>query len=131
MINVIVKPLHSCSRHRLRLSELSIEPVLWCYCCPKIAQKLWIVIFQNGQLRWSNDEETLVLAAYYWGGLVSVIGVSWLSRCLGPSRVLLIGTLMNIAGSFATPLAAVSGGPYVLLAVRFVMGIGQVNIELP
>ncbi len=67
-----------------------------------------------------------MLDAFYWGGFVSVLGVSWLSDRFGPSRVLLIGTLLNIAGSLVTPISATSGGPYIVLAIRVVMGLGQV-----
>ncbi len=68
-----------------------------------------------------------MLGSFYWGGLVSVFAVSWLASRFGPSRVILGGTIPNIIGSFLIPTAAVRGGPYVTLAICFVMGMGQVS----
>ncbi|CAJ0950522.1 unnamed protein product, partial [Mesorhabditis belari] len=84
----------------------------------------------NGKLHWSSQAQAWIFASFYWGGLVSVLLCSNLVQKFGAARVLLIGTILNVVGSWVTPVAAQHGGVAFLIVVRFVMGLGQ-GVLLP
>ncbi|CAJ0942113.1 unnamed protein product, partial [Mesorhabditis belari] len=83
----------------------------------------------DGTFLWSNEEQSAIFAAFFWGGLVSVCMCTWLSNKFGPTRVLLAGGLLNVIASFLTPIAA-DMGVFSITVVRAVMGAGQ-GIQYP
>uniref|UniRef100_A0A914XF85 Major facilitator superfamily (MFS) profile domain-containing protein n=1 Tax=Plectus sambesii TaxID=2011161 RepID=A0A914XF85_9BILA len=85
----------------------------------------------SGNLQWSNKEQSWIFSSFYVGGLLSVLACAFgLANRFGLSRVIVVGAIVSVVGSFLTPLAAEHGGVVFTLIVRFIMGSGQ-GVMLP
>lgn len=100
-----------------------------------------VTSFQNGSLTWTSGDKAIIFAAFYIGlslslekrkkklagGLVSTIVCSPLSTHFGPSLLVLVGSLINVAGSGLSPSVAVQLGAYPMAVLRLLMGFGQAS----
>ncbi len=66
----------------------------------------------------------------FWGGLCTGIFSGWAADRYGPKLLLLIATVIHVIGSMISPIAAVHTGYIGLTIVRFIMGFGQVNLNI-
>ena len=67
----------------------------------------------------------VVLGAFFYGYVLTQIPGGWLTMKYGGKRVIGYGVLLATCLTFITPLAA-KFSVYALMAVRFVVGVGQV-----
>ena len=74
----------------------------------------------------SKPDQALIFTSFYAGGLAIVIPGSYLCDRFGAKKVVLIGAAVNVIGTFLTPLVASTMHAYALVALRFIMGCGQV-----
>uniref|UniRef100_A0A0K0E752 MFS domain-containing protein n=1 Tax=Strongyloides stercoralis TaxID=6248 RepID=A0A0K0E752_STRER len=79
----------------------------------------------EGEFEWSGQEQSLIFTSFYLGGLFSVIPGAYLCTRFGSKYVVFWGAVLNVAGTFLTPLTAKYLGPYAVLVLRFIMGTGQ------
>uniref|UniRef100_A0A0N4ZBN0 MFS domain-containing protein n=1 Tax=Parastrongyloides trichosuri TaxID=131310 RepID=A0A0N4ZBN0_PARTI len=79
----------------------------------------------NGEFEWSGQQQTIIFTSFYLGGLFSVIPGAYLCTKFGSKRVVFWGAVINVAGTFLTPLIARYFGPYAVVGIRFLMGMGQ------
>ncbi|CEF60808.1 Sialin [Strongyloides ratti] len=79
----------------------------------------------EGEFEWSGQEQSYIFTSFYLGGLFSVIPGAYLCTKFGSKYVVFWGAVLNVAGTFLTPLTARYLGPYAVIVVRFIMGTGQ------
>lgn len=78
-----------------------------------------------GDLVISKQQQSFVFTSFYLGGLVIILPGSYLCDWLGPTRLVFYGALLNVIGTFITPVVVRDLGAIPLAVVRFVMGCGQ------
>uniref|UniRef100_A0A914I662 Major facilitator superfamily (MFS) profile domain-containing protein n=1 Tax=Globodera rostochiensis TaxID=31243 RepID=A0A914I662_GLORO len=86
--------------------------------------------FEGGDLVISKQQQSLIFTSFYLGGLLIILPGSYLCDWLGPTRLVFYGALVNVVGTFVTPFVAQHLSAVALIAVRFLMGCGQVKIQL-
>lgn len=79
----------------------------------------------EGTFVWTSDQQAMLFAAIFWGGLISGFPAGWLADRYGPKNLVLLSVLSNILGSVLSPVSADRGGYAALFVVRFIMGVGQ------
>uniref|UniRef100_A0A914DR20 Major facilitator superfamily (MFS) profile domain-containing protein n=1 Tax=Acrobeloides nanus TaxID=290746 RepID=A0A914DR20_9BILA len=79
----------------------------------------------NGELVISKADQGLIFTSFYAGGLAIVIPGSYLCDRFGAKKVVLIGAMVNVIGTFITPSVAKFFGAWALILLRFIMGCGQ------
>lgn len=83
--------------------------------------------FQNGDLVISKPDQALIFTSFYAGGLAIVIPGTYFCDRFGARNVVLYGAIVNVLGTFMTPFFASNLHAYFLVALRFIMGCGQVS----
>ncbi len=78
---------------------------------------------------WTSENQALLFASMFWGGLLSTIPAGWLADRYGPKNLCLGSVMVNVIGTMITPFVAEHAGYLGLFAVRFVMGFGQVKLS--
>ncbi|KAH7725442.1 major facilitator superfamily transporter [Aphelenchoides avenae] len=79
----------------------------------------------EGDLVISKSDQALIFTSFYAGGLAIVMPGSYLCDWFGARSLVLVGAMINVIGTFATPVVARTMGSMALAALRFVMGCGQ------
>uniref|UniRef100_A0A0N5C665 MFS domain-containing protein n=1 Tax=Strongyloides papillosus TaxID=174720 RepID=A0A0N5C665_STREA len=79
----------------------------------------------EGEFEWSGQQQSIIFTSFYLGGLFSVIPGAYLCTKFGSKYVVFWGAILNVAGTFLTPLTARHLGPYAVVFIRFLMGTGQ------
>ncbi|XP_043235324.1 putative inorganic phosphate cotransporter [Amphibalanus amphitrite] len=75
-----------------------------------------------GEYVWDEFTQGLLLAAFYWGYLVTQVPGGFLAERFGSKRVLGVSQGLNGALALLLPVAA-DGGPGWVIAVRFIQGV--------
>ena len=99
-----------------------------CYA-DRVAISLAIVVMQE-ELHYSDSVDGMILSAFFWGYAITQIPGGYLAGRHGGRPVLAAAVLVWSLSTLLTPLAASAGGLQTLLAVRFVMGLGE-GMSLP
>uniref|UniRef100_A0A183BXT6 MFS domain-containing protein n=1 Tax=Globodera pallida TaxID=36090 RepID=A0A183BXT6_GLOPA len=86
--------------------------------------------FEGGDLVISKQQQSLIFTSFYLGGLLIILPGSYLCDWLGPTRLVFYGALVNVFGTFVTPFVAQHLSAVALIVVRFLMGCGQVKINM-
>ncbi|KAE9549577.1 hypothetical protein FO519_007219, partial [Halicephalobus sp. NKZ332] len=92
--------------------------------CPKISVEEEKSKGYHGTFLWSSADQSLLLSATFYGGLVSVSFAGLLADRFGPKLVLFLGIFDGLVVTLLTPLLA-NFNFHGLLAARFLMGIGE------
>lgn len=79
----------------------------------------------TGDLVISKQQQSLIFTSFYLGGLLIILPGSYLCDWLGPTKLVFHGALLNVIGTFVTPIVARQLGPVALAVLRFLMGCGQ------
>uniref|UniRef100_A0A1I7WNH3 MFS domain-containing protein n=1 Tax=Heterorhabditis bacteriophora TaxID=37862 RepID=A0A1I7WNH3_HETBA len=77
------------------------------------------------QVNWSVDEQAKIHTSYYIGALVAVFAADNLIRRFGAKHVLSFGLILNILGSFSTPVIAIHFSYIFVIALRSLIGFGS------
>lgn len=85
--------------------------------------------FKSGSFQWSEKEQGLILSAFFPGYVITHIPGGFMSDAFGGKHVLGIGVLISGILSVLTPLAIKLGDWYMLVVLRFVIGLAQVIIQ--
>uniref|UniRef100_A0A7E4ZTC0 MFS domain-containing protein n=1 Tax=Panagrellus redivivus TaxID=6233 RepID=A0A7E4ZTC0_PANRE len=80
---------------------------------------------RGGELIITKPHQALIFTSFYLGGLFIVIPGSYLVDRFGSKNVVLIGAVINVIGTFITPIVASTLHAYALVFLRFIMGCGQ------
>uniref|UniRef100_A0AC35U0F3 MFS domain-containing protein n=1 Tax=Rhabditophanes sp. KR3021 TaxID=114890 RepID=A0AC35U0F3_9BILA len=79
----------------------------------------------KGQFEWTGSQQSYIFTAFYFGGLISVIPGAYLCTKYGSKKVVFWGAILNVLGTFLTPSTAIYFGPYAVIGIRVMMGLGQ------
>ncbi|CAD6184659.1 unnamed protein product [Caenorhabditis auriculariae] len=75
---------------------------------------------------WTGDEQARIHTAFYVGALLAVFPSEAITQRIGAKNLLSLSMLINILGSFLTPLLAIFLRNYLFVAgIRLVMGVGN------
>lgn len=77
---------------------------------------------EDGPYIWNEPTQGLILGSYYWGFIVTQIPGGRLAELKGGKWVFWMSVLINIVGTFFTPICTYSGIPYLIMA-RVIMGL--------
>lgn len=82
---------------------------------------------QTGEFIWPETTRAAITNAFYWGYVLTQVPSGWLAQRYGGKRV--FGFLL-LASSLSTALIPVAARThlFLLLALRFIGGIGSVSI---
>ncbi|KAE9547421.1 hypothetical protein FO519_009367 [Halicephalobus sp. NKZ332] len=92
--------------------------------CPRISVEEEQSRGYHGTFLWSSSDQSLLLSASFYGGLVPVWFAGFLADRFGPKLMLFLGNFTALGVTLLTPLL-VNFNFYALLVARFVMGIGE------
>lgn len=83
----------------------------------------------GGDISWNGGEQSRIHTSYYVGALLAVLVADRLTKRVGPTILILFGAIVNVIGTFATPLFVIylSSDYRLLVCIRLLMGIGQVR----
>ncbi|XP_046330784.1 sialin-like isoform X2 [Haliotis rufescens] len=79
---------------------------------------------EGAEFLWDKSLQGLLLGAFFWGYLVLQVPGGMLSERFGAKKVIAAGMFPVAILNMLTPFAA-RGSPYLLLAVRVIVGIGE------
>ncbi|RZC43007.1 MFS 1 and/or Sugar tr domain containing protein [Asbolus verrucosus] len=81
------------------------------------------VLLQNAtRYEWSQMEQGLILAAYFWGYIITVLPAGTITQKFGPWNVILWSSLLSAVLTGLTPLS-IRGGVVGVVACRFILGL--------
>ncbi|KAK7475888.1 hypothetical protein BaRGS_00032856 [Batillaria attramentaria] len=79
---------------------------------------------ETGEFEWDENTQGQVLAAFFYGYIVTQIPGGWLAQQVGGKRLFGVGVLCTAVLTLITPVAARAGIPY-FLTVRVLEGLGE------
>jgi len=79
---------------------------------------------QDGQFVWSKEVQGIVLGAFFWGYMCTQLPGGYLAGRYGGKHVLGWSMLVAAIATLLTPIGA-SYSPYVLVALRVILGLGE------
>ena len=88
-----------------------------------------VMIFQEGEFDWSQQQQTVIFGTYLWGFIVSQIPAGWMASRLGPRFVWAAFMVMTSSTTVLIPLAARTHY-FILILMRFIGGVGAVSYAL-
>ena len=84
------------------------------------------ILHQDAEFSWSKLVQSMVLAGYFWGYIVTQIAGGWLAGKYGGKRVITIGMSLSCVLTLLTPVLT-RASPYALMAARFFIGFCAVS----
>ncbi|XP_071103844.1 sialin-like isoform X2 [Haliotis cracherodii] len=78
----------------------------------------------GGEFVWSKQLQGLILGSFFWGYLVLQVPGGWLSERFGAKKVVAFAMFPVAIFNLLTPVAARTD-PYLFLAVRVIVGLGE------
>lgn len=85
------------------------------------------LISQENEFDWDEQTQGYILSAFFWGYVLTHIPGGLLAERFGGKQTLGLGILSTSVLTLLTPLAA-RAGPWWLITVRFVEGLGEVSV---
>lgn len=85
---------------------------------------MWL---QDADFDWSEELQGVILSSFYYGYVLSHFPGGWLAERCGGKHTLGLGVLSTALTTLLTPLAAHQGPGY-LIALRVIMGLGEVGV---
>lgn len=79
----------------------------------------------GGEFDWSEATQGMILSSFFWGYVLTQLPAGILAERIGGKSTLGFGVILPTIGTLLTPYAARQGGPPGLIAIRFIMGLGQ------
>lgn len=79
----------------------------------------------NGTYEWSESLQGIILASFYVGYVITHIPGGYLADKFGGKYTLSIGILSTAFLTLITPICIVEGGPYALIGLRILIGLGE------
>ncbi|KAH8285792.1 hypothetical protein KR018_006819, partial [Drosophila ironensis] len=79
----------------------------------------------GGDYEWSEELQGFILGSFYIGYLITHLPGGILADKFGGKWTLSLGILLTALFTLATPTAINYGGPYALVALRILMGLGE------
>lgn len=80
---------------------------------------------EDGEFAWSSVEQGNLLAAFFYGYVLTQIPFALLTNMYGAMRFLGWGMMANSVFAFFVPMAARYGGFWSVFVMRFVQGLGE------
>lgn len=84
------------------------------------------LLSQDNEFDWDEQTQGYILSAFFWGYVLTHIPGGLLAERFGGKQTLGLGILSTSVLTLLTPLAA-RAGPWWLITVRFVEGLGEVS----
>ncbi len=82
------------------------------------------------QFDWDAQDQGLVLGAFYYGFIFTMLPGGYLAERFGPKWVMFVAFLGASLCSLLSPVAAVQGGTVGLIALKVIQGLFQVSLPL-
>ncbi|XP_067000244.2 putative inorganic phosphate cotransporter isoform X2 [Anabrus simplex] len=79
----------------------------------------------QGEFDWDEEKQGLILSSFFWGYVITHLPGGMLAEKFGGKYSLGLGILCTAIFTLLTPVAAREGGWQMLLAVRFLEGLGE------
>lgn len=79
----------------------------------------------TGTYEWSESLQGVILASFYVGYVITHIPGGYLADRFGGKYTLSIGILSTAILTLITPICIVEGGPYTLIGLRILIGLGE------
>ena len=83
----------------------------------------------EGEFDWSAQEQGLLLGAFFYGFIVTLVPGGYLSEKFGPKWVLFGSISGGILCTFLSPVVARSGGFAGFMALKIIQGLLQVILR--
>lgn len=74
---------------------------------------------------WDPEMQGIILSAFFWGYVITHLPGGVLAERFGGKYTLGLGILSTALFTLATPVAVVYGGPWALVVLRMLMGLGE------
>lgn len=87
-----------------------------------------ISVSQDNEFDWDEQTQGYILSAFFWGYVLTHLPGGLLAERFGGKQTLGLGILCTSVLTVATPFAA-RAGPWWLIAVRFIEGLGEVRYD--
>lgn len=84
------------------------------------------IILQDGPFVWNEPLQGLILSAYFWGYMVSLLPGGRMSELLSAKWVMNGSVLLNVVASILSPIAA-NIHYSLFIVMRFIQGLGGVS----
>ncbi|XP_017886979.1 putative inorganic phosphate cotransporter [Ceratina calcarata] len=91
--------------------------------CYQDGSKASKAIIEDGPFVWNEPLQGLILSAYFWGYMVSLLPGGRMSELLSAKWVMNVSVLLNVIASVLSPVAAQTHYS-VFIVMRFIQGIG-------
>jgi ACS family sodium-dependent inorganic phosphate cotransporter len=79
----------------------------------------------GGEYEWSEELQGVILSAFFWGYVITHLPGGILAEKFGGKWTLSLGILSTAIFTLLTPIAVELGGANLLIALRFVEGLGE------
>ena len=82
-------------------------------------------VSEGGEFEWSEQLQGVILSAFFWGYVVTHLPGGVLAEKFGGKWTLSLGILSTAIFTLLTPVAIELGGANLLIALRFLEGLGE------
>lgn len=79
----------------------------------------------GGEYDWDQEMQGIILSSFFWGYVITHLPGGVLAEKFGGKYTLGLGILSTALFTLATPIAVVWGGPWALVVLRMLMGLGE------
>lgn len=108
------------------VSQRHVEQKIDQNSCPMVFSNETIKTHAStGEFLWNEHEQGLILAAFFWGYVVTQLPGGMLAERYGAKYVLGLGMLASTISTLLTPIVSRSFGVVGLVVLRTIMGLGQ------
>jgi len=90
---------------------------------------MMILHLQEGEFNWSESQQGIILAAFFYGYVTTQIPGGMLAQRFGGKRLLLFGIFWTAVLTILTPVITHYGGFLGIVLTRVFEGIGEVRLS--